>query len=248
MGDIASHASRLSISFRKLWAVQILEKATTCPQGNDYEGENEQAYHESPRPAQPRRFRIRGEGGYYEGNSKRKKSTFARKRAPVGLWMMAAQRCVPSCWCGTVSQPESVLVKRFQGVHWASSDSSPSTCPSVLDSPCSLLIFSSYDRCSYNWVNRRRLVSWQPCHPKFGHSLELLTSLTPTEQEQRIRELFKLLTNESNSEKVQALAAELRQLLTIQAPLRKPSDQQLRIIELVADGLKNREIADRPRN
>jgi len=150
------------------------------------------------------------------------------------------------CWCGTVSQPESVLVERFQGVHWASSDSSPSTCPSVLDSPRSLLIFSSHDWCSYNWVNRRRLVGRQPCHPKFGHSLEPPTFLTPTpEQKQRIRELFKLLTNESNSEKVQALAAELRQLLTIQAPLRKPSDQQLRIIQLVADGLKDREIADR---
>ncbi len=117
--------------------------------------------------------------------------------------------------------------------------------PFCVGQPCSLLIFSSYDRCSYNWVNRRRLVGRQPCHPKFGHSLELLTSLTPTEQEQRIRELFKLLTNESNSEKVQALAAELRHLLTVQAFLLKPSDQQLRIIELVADGLKNREIADR---
>ncbi len=68
-------------------------------------------------------------------------------------------------------------------------------------------------------------------------------SLT-SEQEQRIRELFELITDESNSEKVQALAAELRHLLTVQAPLRKTTDQQLRIIELVADGLKNREIAD----
>lgn len=69
-------------------------------------------------------------------------------------------------------------------------------------------------------------------------------TLTP-EHEQRIRELFKLITDESNSEKVQALAAELRHLLTVQAPLRKTSDQQIRIIELVADGLKNREIADK---
>jgi DNA-binding NarL/FixJ family response regulator len=66
----------------------------------------------------------------------------------------------------------------------------------------------------------------------------------PPEQEQRIRELFKLLTDEANSEKVQALAAELRHLLTEQAPLRKPTDQQLLIVELVAEGLKNREIAD----
>jgi len=63
-------------------------------------------------------------------------------------------------------------------------------------------------------------------------------------QEQRIRELFKLIANEKGSEKVQVLAGELARLLTVQAPLRKASDQQLRIIELVAQGLKNREIAD----
>lgn len=65
-----------------------------------------------------------------------------------------------------------------------------------------------------------------------------------SEQEQRIRELFNLIRSESNFEKVQALAAELRHLLTVRAPLRKATDQQLRVIELVADGLKNREIAD----
>jgi DNA-binding CsgD family transcriptional regulator len=67
--------------------------------------------------------------------------------------------------------------------------------------------------------------------------------LTPA-QEERIRELFKLIADEKDSEKVQVLAGELARLLTVQAPLRKPSDQQLRIIELVAQGLKNREIAD----
>jgi DNA-binding NarL/FixJ family response regulator len=88
-------------------------------------------------------------------------------------------------------------------------------------------------------------VGWQPSHRKFGYSLrEFLDPVTsPSEQEQRIRELFRLITDESNPEKVQALAAELRHLLTVQAPLRKTSDRQLRIIELVADGLKNREIA-----
>ena len=40
------------------------------------------------------------------------------------------------------------------------------------------------------------------------------------------------------------MAGELARLLMVQAPLRKPSDQQLRIIELVAQGLKNREIGD----
>ena len=66
----------------------------------------------------------------------------------------------------------------------------------------------------------------------------------PPAQEQRIRELFKLIADEKDSEKVQVLAGELARLLTIQAPLRKPSDQQSRIIELVAQGLKNGGIAD----
>ena len=64
-------------------------------------------------------------------------------------------------------------------------------------------------------------------------------------QEQRIRELFKLIAEEKDPEKVQVLAGELARLITVQAPLRKPSDQQLRIIEPVAQGLKNREIADK---
>jgi DNA-binding CsgD family transcriptional regulator len=115
----------------------------------------------------------------------------------------------------------------------------------VLDSRVRVTIAWSCDRCSHNRVDCRRPVGWQQGHPRFGYSLEPPTSLTPTpEQEQRIRELFKLLTDESNSEKVQALAAELRHLLTEQPPLRKPSDQQIGIIELVANGLKNREIAD----
>ncbi|HEX4920985.1 MAG TPA: LuxR C-terminal-related transcriptional regulator [Candidatus Bathyarchaeia archaeon] len=33
--------------------------------------------------------------------------------------------------------------------------------------------------------------------------------------------------------------------MIVQAPLRKPNERQLRIIELVARGLKNREIAER---
>ena len=63
-------------------------------------------------------------------------------------------------------------------------------------------------------------------------------------QERRIRELFKLIADEKDSEKVQVLAGELARLLTVQAPLREPNDRQLRIIELVAQGLKNREIAE----
>jgi DNA-binding NarL/FixJ family response regulator len=44
---------------------------------------------------------------------------------------------------------------------------------------------------------------------------------------------------------VQVLAGDLARLITVQAPLRKPSDQQLLIIELVAQGLKKCEIADK---
>jgi DNA-binding NarL/FixJ family response regulator len=65
-----------------------------------------------------------------------------------------------------------------------------------------------------------------------------------SEQEKRIRELLKLITDERDPEKVQVLSGELARLLMVQAPLRKPSEQQLRIIELVAQGLKNREIAE----
>jgi DNA-binding NarL/FixJ family response regulator len=66
----------------------------------------------------------------------------------------------------------------------------------------------------------------------------------PAEHEQRIRQLFKLINDEKDPEKVQVLAGELGRLLTVQAPLRAPSERQLRIIELVGQGLKNREIAE----
>lgn len=67
------------------------------------------------------------------------------------------------------------------------------------------------------------------------------------EQHHRIRELFQLITGEKDPERVQALAGELGRLITIQVPLRELSDQQLRIIELVAKGLKNREIGEKLR-
>ena len=66
-----------------------------------------------------------------------------------------------------------------------------------------------------------------------------------TPQHQRIRELFRLIAVEKDLERLQALADELGQLLMIRAPLPEPSGQQLRIIELVARGLKNREIAEK---
>jgi DNA-binding NarL/FixJ family response regulator len=62
-------------------------------------------------------------------------------------------------------------------------------------------------------------------------------------QHQRICELFRLIAVEEDPERVQVLAGELGRLLLIQAPLPEPSRQRLRIIELVARGLKNREIA-----
>jgi hypothetical protein len=54
-------------------------------------------------------------------------------------------------------------------------------------------------------------------------SLSPSVTFTP-EQEQRIRELFKLITDEKDPKKVQVLAGKLGRLLTVQAPLRKPSD------------------------
>ena len=66
-----------------------------------------------------------------------------------------------------------------------------------------------------------------------------------SEQEKRIRELFSLITDERDPEVVQVLSVEFARLLTIQGPLRKPNDNQLRIIELVALGWTNREIAER---
>ena len=69
-------------------------------------------------------------------------------------------------------------------------------------------------------------------------------TLTP-QQHQRLRELFRLIAVEKDPERVQALAGELACLVMVQAPLREPSDQQLRIIGLVAEGLNNREIAEK---
>jgi DNA-binding NarL/FixJ family response regulator len=77
---------------------------------------------------------------------------------------------------------------------------------------------------------------------------EFLFPLTDTpDQEERIRELFRLITGEKDPERVHVLAAELARLLMVKAPLRKPSDRELRIIELVAKGLNNNEIAEKLR-
>ena len=62
-------------------------------------------------------------------------------------------------------------------------------------------------------------------------------------QQTRIRELFRRLAEESDPVALKDLQAELRHLLTVQAPLQKPTPRQHQIIAMVAEGLKNREIA-----
>jgi DNA-binding NarL/FixJ family response regulator len=68
--------------------------------------------------------------------------------------------------------------------------------------------------------------------------------LAPDPEQQRIRELFRRLAEASDPAELKSLRAELRHLLTARAFLQKPSPQQLRVIEMVALGLKNREIAE----
>lgn len=77
------------------------------------------------------------------------------------------------------------------------------------------------------------------------------------DREKRLRELFMLISIAKDQETLDALAAELRGLVQqavadritqeshSREAIKEPSQRQLRIIELVAQGLKNREIADR---
>jgi len=90
----------------------------------------------------------------------------------------------------------------------------------------------------------RALYVRQPAGGLNPESRSNLLTLTP-QQHQRICDLFRLIALEKDPERVQALAGELARLVMVQAPFREPGDQQLRIIELVAKGLKNREIAAR---
>lgn len=53
-----------------------------------------------------------------------------------------------------------------------------------------------------------------------------------------------MITGEKDHQRVQVLAGELGRLVSV-APLRKPSVRQQQIVELVAKGLKNHEIAER---
>jgi DNA-binding NarL/FixJ family response regulator len=63
-------------------------------------------------------------------------------------------------------------------------------------------------------------------------------------EQRRIRELFRRLAEVSDPVELKDLKAELRHLLTGLALLHRPSTDELRIIEMVAEGLKNREIAE----
>jgi DNA-binding NarL/FixJ family response regulator len=65
----------------------------------------------------------------------------------------------------------------------------------------------------------------------------------PSKGEQRVRELFELISIEKDSKTIQALACKLGGLLMAQVPLQRPSERQVLIIEQVAKGLTNREIA-----
>jgi len=70
--------------------------------------------------------------------------------------------------------------------------------------------------------------------------------LGPNQEEQkRIRELFRRLAEVSDPFALKGVQSELRRLLTAQAHRQKLNPRQLRIIEMVAAGLKNREIAEK---
>lgn len=76
-------------------------------------------------------------------------------------------------------------------------------------------------------------------------AFSLIEGLTlDPERQQQIREWCKSLAEVSDPVKPKELKAELRHPLVTQAPLPKPSPRQRRVIEMVAGGLKNREIAE----
>ena len=105
-------------------------------------------------------------------------------------------------------------------------------------------LISPYDRYAHHRADRRRVVDWQPGRRKSEYSQRVtLFPLAPDPEQQRIRELFRHLAEVSDPAKLRELKAELRHLLTAHALLQKPSPRQLRLIEMVALGLKNREIA-----
>jgi len=70
--------------------------------------------------------------------------------------------------------------------------------------------------------------------------------LGPTpEKQKRIGELFRRLAEAFAPDALKDVQSELRHLLTTQPPVRKPKPHPLWIIEMVAGGSKNREIAEK---
>jgi DNA-binding NarL/FixJ family response regulator len=67
--------------------------------------------------------------------------------------------------------------------------------------------------------------------------------LTLGPEQRRIRELFRRLAEVSDPDELRELRAELRHLLNAQTLPQRPNPRQLRVIEMAALGLKNREIA-----
>ena len=63
-------------------------------------------------------------------------------------------------------------------------------------------------------------------------------------EQRRIRELFRRLAEVSDPVELKELKTQLQHLLTAYAPVQKPNRRQLRLIEMVALGSKNREIAE----
>jgi DNA-binding NarL/FixJ family response regulator len=89
------------------------------------------------------------------------------------------------------------------------------------------------------------LFSWALNHSAAVLADQMLSPSAPDPEQQRIRELFRRLAEVSDPVELKELKAELRHLLTARALVQKPNPRELRLIEMVALGLKNREIAER---
>jgi len=72
----------------------------------------------------------------------------------------------------------------------------------------------------------------------------MLSPSAPDPEQQRIRELFRRLAEVSDPVELKEVKADLRRLLTPHDLVQKPNPRQLRLIEMVALGSKNREIGE----
>lgn len=73
---------------------------------------------------------------------------------------------------------------------------------------------------------------------------QMPSPLAPDPEQKRIRELYRRLAEVSDPVELKELKTELRHLLTAHGALQRPTPRQMRVIEMVAQGLKNREIAE----